>query len=346
MRAPAWLAILAALGLALPALAQHAPAQPVQPAPPAKVRQLDITNKPWTGDFDAMLERRMIRVYAPFSRTLYFSDRGRERGITAELVRDWERYLNRKYAKRFRKRPLTIYLIPATRDKLLPYLEQGLADVAAGNLTITADRLEEADFVPGNLGGRVVDEVVVTGPKSPQVESLDDLGGKTVHVRKSSSYYESLELLNERLGREGKPPVKLAVVPDSLEDEDLMEMLDAGLLELLVVDDWKAGLWARVLPKIKVRTDLVLRDNGRAGWAVRKGSAKLEAEIAEFFADWVAKNGIFEGRLGTYTKRAKELRDPTASRDYRRFQQLIAIFEKYGERYQFDPLMLAAQGYQ
>ena len=346
MRARTWLAFLAALGLALPALAQRAPATPAQPAPPAKVRQLDVSSRPWTGDFDAMLERRMIRVYAPFSRTLYFSDRGRERGITAELVRDWERYLNKKYAKRLKRRPITVYLAPATRDKLLPYLEQGLADVAAGNLTITADRLEEADFVPGNLGGRVVDEVVVTGPKSPEVASIDDLGGKTVHVRKSSSYYDSLEQLNERLGREGKPPVKLVLVPDSLEDEDLMEMLDAGLLELLVVDDWKAGLWARVLPKLKVRTDLVLRDNGRPGWAVRKGSTKLEAEIAEFFAEWVRKNGIFEGRLGSYTKRAKELRDPTASRDYRRFQQLIAIFEKYGEKYQFDPLMLAAQGYQ
>src|SRR5215470_5411835 len=92
-------------------------------APPAdaestKPRQLVITNKPWTGDFDKMLERRMIRVYAPFSRSLYFSDKGRERGIAVELVRDWERYLNLKYAKQLGNRPLTIYTAPATRDKL------------------------------------------------------------------------------------------------------------------------------------------------------------------------------------------------------------------------------------
>ena len=85
-------------------------------------RQLAIDNKPWTGDFDKMLERRMIRVYARFSRSLYFNDDGRERGIAVELVRDWERYLNIKYAKVLGKRPLTIYIMPATRDKLLPYL--------------------------------------------------------------------------------------------------------------------------------------------------------------------------------------------------------------------------------
>ena len=91
----------------------------------AKPRRLVIANKPWTGDFDKMLERRMIRVYAPFSRSLYFSDKGRERGLAVELVRDCERYLNVKYAKQLGKRPLTIYIVPATRDKLLPDLDGG-----------------------------------------------------------------------------------------------------------------------------------------------------------------------------------------------------------------------------
>src|SRR5215510_13412228 len=115
----------------------------------SKPRQLAIKNKPWTGDFDRMLERRMIRVYAPFSRSLYLSDKGKERGIAVELVRDWERYINVKYAKQLGKRPLTIYIAPATRDKLLPYLNEGLADVSIGNLTVTEERLKAVDFVPG-----------------------------------------------------------------------------------------------------------------------------------------------------------------------------------------------------
>jgi membrane-bound lytic murein transglycosylase MltF len=313
---------------------------------PAKPRQLTINNKAWTGDFDKMLERRVIRVYAPFSRSLYFNDKGRERGIAVELVRDWERYLNIKYAKQLGKRPLTIYIAPATRDKLLPYLGQGLADVAIGNLTVTDERLKEVDFVPGDEGRRTINEVVVTGSKSPQLKSLDDLSGKRVHVRKASSYYESLQELNDRFKRDGKPEVQLILVPDALEDEDLMEMLDAGLVELVVVDDWKAHMWSQVLPKLVVRSDLVLRAGAKTGWAIRKDSPELSAEIDDFFRNWAMKQGVADYRMRAYMSKVKELKNPTAGAEYKRFEATLALFKKYGNQYGFDPLMLAAQGYQ
>ena len=311
-----------------------------------KPRRLTINNKAWTGDFDKMLERRVIRVYAPFSRSLYFNDNGRERGIAVELVRDWERYLNIKYAKQLDKRPLTIYIAPATRDKLLPYLGEGFADVAIGNLTVTEERLKEADFVPGDEGRRTINEVVVTGPKSPELKTLDDLSGKTVHVRKASSYYESLQKLNERFKQDGKPEVQLILVPDALEDEDMLEMLDAGLIQLMVVDDWKAHMWAQVLPKVTVRSDLVLRADAKTGWAIRKDSPKLGAEIEDFFRNWAMKQGVADYRMHAYMSKVKELKDPTATAEYKRFEATLALFKKYGNEYGFDPLMLAAQGYQ
>jgi membrane-bound lytic murein transglycosylase MltF len=312
----------------------------------SKPRQLVIANSVWTGDFDKMLDRRMIRIYAPFSRSLYFTDKGRERGIAVELARDWERYLNIKYAKELGKRPLTVYVMPATRDKLLPGVEYGLADVAIGNLTVTEERLRQVDFVPGDEGRRTVSELIVTGPKSPELKNLDDLAGKRVHVRKSSSYFDSLQVLNERFKREGKPEIQLILVPDSLEDEDMMQMLDAGLIELMVVDDWKAHMWSVVLPKVKVRPDLVLRANAKTGWAIRKDSPKLLAEIDDFFRNWAMKQGVADYRMNTYMKRVKELKDPTAGAEYKRFREILALFEKYGSKYNFDPLMLAAQGYQ
>ena len=316
------------------------------PTPAAQPRKLAIANKPWTGDFDKLLDRRMIRVYSPFSRSLYFNDKGRERGLAVELVRDWERYINVKYAKQLGKRPLTIYIAPATRDKLLPDLSDGLCDVAIGNLTVTEERLKTVDFVPGDEGRKTISEVIATGPKSPDLKSLDDLSGKTVHVRKASSYYESLEKLNEKFRKDGKQPITLVTVPDSLEDEDLMEMLDAGLIQLLVVDDWKGRMWAQVLPKVKVHNDLVLRENAKTGWAIRKDSPKLKAEIDDFFKNWAIKQGVADYRMNAYMKKVKELKDPTASTEYKRFQQTLGLFEKYGKKYGFDPLMLAAQGYQ
>jgi membrane-bound lytic murein transglycosylase MltF len=341
MRASVTLALLVAFGFA-----GAGQSQTPSKAEGSKPRQLVIANAPWTGDFDQMLERRIIRVYAPFSRSLNYSDRGRERGIAVELVRDWERYINIKYGKALGKRPLTIYVVPATRDKLLPGVEYGLADVAIGNLTVTEERLRDVDFIPGDEGRRTVSELVVTGPKSPPLKSLDELAGKTIHVRKSSSYFDSLQALNARFKREDRPEVRLVVVPDSLEDEDMMQMLDAGLIHLMVVDDWKAHMWSQVLPNLKVRKDLVLRADAKTGWAIRKNSPKLAAEIDDFFRNWAIKQGVADYRMSAYMKRIKELKDPTASAEYTRFKEMVALFEKYGKQYNFDPLMLAAQGYQ
>jgi membrane-bound lytic murein transglycosylase MltF len=340
----AWAAALAATYL--PAAAAPAP-QPAAAtdAAAAKPRQLAIANKRWTGDFDRMLERRMIRIAAPYSRSLYFNDKGRERGLSAELARDFERWLNQKYAKQLGKRPLTVYLYPATRDRLLPELEQGLADISIGNLTVTEERLKMVDFVaPADVAS--MDEILVTGPTAPAVAGTSDLAGQTVHVRRASSYYDSLVALNARLRQAGSPEVQLAVVPDALEDEDMLEMMNAGLIAFMVVDDWKAKMWAQVLPKVRVRADIILRDDAKTGWAIRTESPRLAEEILDFHRNWAVKQGVIKYRLAQTMKRVKELKDPTGSAEWKRFKDTLVLFEKYGERYGFDPLMLAAQGYQ
>jgi membrane-bound lytic murein transglycosylase MltF len=331
--------------------ATWAQAQPAAVSAAAKAaedknpRQLAIANKPWTGDFDKMLQRRMIRVYAPYSRSLYFVDKGRERGLSAELVRDFEQWVNKKYAKVLGNRPLTIYIVPATRDRLLPDVSEGLADIAIGNLTVTEERLKLVDFVAPQEKPDVW-ELLVTGPASPAIATLDDLAGKRVHVRRASSYYESLAALNERFAKAGKAPVELVLVPDALEDEDMMEMLNAGLLEAMVVDQWKAKMWAQVLPKVKVREDIVLREPAKTGWAIRKDSPKLAAELTDFYVNWAKKQGVIPYRMQQYMKRIKQLKDPTGGEDWKRLQQTLELFEQYGKKYGFDPLMLAAQGYQ
>jgi membrane-bound lytic murein transglycosylase MltF len=317
-----------------------------QPATaPAQPRALPTETKAWKGDFDGMVKRRHIRVLVPYSRTLYYNDKGRERGISADLVRDFEQYINKKYAGELGKRPITLYMIPTTRDELLQDVADGLGDIAIGNISVTASRKEIVDFV-APADQKPMSEVVLTGPKSPAISTADDLAGRTVHVRKSSSYYESLAALNDRLKSGGKPPASLVLVPDALEDEDMMEMLNAGLLEAIVVDDWKARIWAQVLPKIKVNEGAVVRSGGLVGWAIRKDSPKLDAILNEFYVNFVKKHGLQQARVKQYSNRIRQLRDPTGSADWKRFTETLALFRKYGEKYGFDPLMLAAQGYQ
>jgi membrane-bound lytic murein transglycosylase MltF len=311
----------------------------------AKPRALPTDTKEWKGDFDGMVTRRHIRMVVPYSRTLYFNDHGRERGIVADNARDFENYINKKYRKQLGNRPITVYLIPATRDLLLHKVAAGLGDIAAGNITATEDRKTVVDFV-APTDQKPVSELVVTGAKLPPLASADDLSGKTVHVRKASSYYESLNALNSRLKKENKPAVNLVLVPDALEDEDMMEMLHVGLLEAIVVDDWKARIWAQLLPQVKVNEKAVLRSGGLIGWGIRKGSPKLEAELNDYYVNFMKKHGTINWRKQQYYKKIKQITDSTGSAETKRFRETLEFFEKYGGKYGFDPLMLAAQGYQ
>src|SRR5512143_4054102 len=336
--------LCAALGAMLFVVVPAAPAEQAAKALGAP-RALPTEVKRWTGDFDQMVARRAIRVLVPYSRTLYYNDKGRERGVTADTVRDFEQYINKKYAKELGKRPITVFMIPTTRDELLKDVADGLGDIAAGNLTATDERKRLVDFV-APADQKPVSEVVVTGPKSPAIATPDDLSGKTVHVRKASSYYESLVELNGRLGKGGKPAAKLVLVPDALEDEDLMEMLNAGLFEAIVVDDWKVRIWAQVLPSIKVNVGAIVRSGGVVGWAIRKNSPKLQEILSEFYANVIKKQNLLEARKKQYSSRVRQLKDPTGSADWKRFEATLVFFRRYGEKYGFDSLMLAAQGYQ
>ncbi len=335
------------------ALAQQAPTkQPSAAAPAARAastssdddeRALEIAIKPWKGDFQQMLERKHIRVLVPYSRTLYFNDKGTERGLAVETVRDFERYINRKYVKD--QRPVTVVILPTTRDKLLSQVAAGMGDIAAGNLTVTEARLKTVDFVaPDDF--RPVRELIVTGPRAPELRTIDDLSGRTVAVRPATSYYESIQALNRRFAAAKRPPIRIQPLPVALEDEDKMEMANAGLLDIVVVDDWKADLWAQVLPNIKVHKDLVVRDGGRTGWAIRKGSPALRDAIMDFYREHLVKQGVAAYRLAQYMKKIKQIQNPSGGEDAKRFERTIALFRKYGAQYDFDPLMMAAQGFQ
>ncbi|MFA6032991.1 MAG: transporter substrate-binding domain-containing protein [Myxococcota bacterium] len=341
-----WLAFLVFIAAVPPAFAQSSdkPALPAEDGA-RQPRGLILNSTEWKGDFDRMLEFRRIRVLVPQSRALYFADRGRERGFAGEAVRDFERYLNKKFKKELGKRPLTVFIVPTTRDALISGVAGGLGDIAAGDITQTGERQKQVDFVAPRKMAPMF-ELLLTGPKSPAVGTIDDLSGKTVHVRRSTSYFESLSSLSERFRQEGRAPVNIVTVPDALEDEDMMDMLGAGLFEFIVVDDQVAKTWAQLLPQIVIRQDIVLRSGGKTGWAIRKGSPLLEAEIQEFFRNVLEKYGVIRVRLAEYKKWIRQLDNPTEAEEWKRFEQTIALFEKYGEKYRFDPLMFAAQGYQ
>ena len=308
-------------------------------------RELDVRAKPWLGDFDAMVERRVVRFLVPYSRSLYFVDHGIERGVTAELARDFERWINAKYTRQLGKRPVTVFLIVTPRDVMLQRLNEGRGDIIAGNLTVTDERLKVLDFVAPK-DRTPIRELIVTGPSAPKLKSLDDLAGRNVYARAGTPTYDSLVALDTRLRDAGKSGLNILPVPEALGDEDALELVNAGALDFYVVDDWIARLWAQVLPRLVVRDDLVLRDGDFTGWAFRKNSPQLQAAIETFYVGEVKKKGGIDARVARFHKRFKQIANNKGRAEVKRFEQAIEFFRRYGDRYDFDPLMLAAQGFQ
>ena len=301
--------------VALPSLAQ------TDEAGAAEARSLSFNNKAWSGDLDGMIERRLVRIAVPYGRTLFYHDRGRERGLTADAARKFEEYLNKKYKKDLKKRPITVLLIPTTRDQLIPALLEGRADIAAGNITITEARQAQIDFsVPI---AKPFSEIIVTGPGAPALSTLDDLAGQEVFVRPATSYYESLTALNERFQAAGKPPMTLTLLPDPIEDEDKLDMINAGLLGISVVDEWLADVWSPLLPKVVAHKDLVLRSGGEVGWAFRKGSPKLQADVDDFVTNVVRKYGLVTSNLKSFSAKLRKADNAKAGKDWERFQQAV-----------------------
>lgn len=294
------------------------------------------------GDFDVLKKDRIIRALVPYSLTHYFIDNGVQKGVSYELLKAFEEKINKDYKTGNLK--IHVIIVPTSRDQMIPKLVNGYGDVALGNYTVTEERLREVDFSDPILSG--VSELVVTGPDSPGINSLEDLSGKEVWVRRTSSYYVSLEKLNESLKEKGIKPVVIKAADENLEDEDILEMLNAGLIELTVADSHIAGFWSKVFEDVKVHEDLALRTGGEIAWMIRKDSPLLKNEINEFMK--TSRKGTLFGNVlaRKYFGNTKWVRDSLSEKDRERFRSMAEIFKRYAGIYDFDWLMLAAQGYQ
>ena len=167
-----------------------------------------------------------------------------------------------------------------------------------------------------------------------------------MYVRRSSAYYESLTELNTRLAASGRKPVNIVPAEENLEDEDILEMVNAGLVDATVVDSYVANFWKEIFPKIQPQPAITLRSNAQIAWAIRKDSPELKKRLDAF----VAKNrmGTMMGNvvLKRYLQNTRWAKGATKSEDMKRFTALTEFFKKYATKYDFDWLLVAAQAYQ
>ena len=296
----------------------------------------------WTGDLNEMKKRRVIRVLTVYSVGRYYLDDGQPKGLVRESAARLEKFINR--GKKNKSVKTYVAIIPVARDQLLPALLAGRGDLVIASLSITPERQELVDFtIPVS---KPISEILVTGPSAPLIESIDDLAGQTLYVRHSSSYRESLDKLNQTFAQAGLAPIHVEPVTELLEDEDLIEMVNAGLLPWAIVDDYRTKLWEDVMPNLQVRRDIVFREGGHIAWAFRKNSPLLEKTLNEFLAK--NREGTLTGNVlkDRYITSFDWAANALSGEEYGLFKELEDTFRKYGEAYEVEYLLAAAQGFQ
>ena len=239
-----------------------------------------LKNESWHGDLAGLVQRRYIRVLVSYNKTNFFYDGPQPRGVTYESLREFEKFLNTKLHTG--DKPLFMVFIPVTHEEGFKRMSDGRGDIAASNIPIVPRLAEKVDF--SDPVREHVKQIIVTGPAAPRVTTLEDLSGKEVFVRKISRYWPNLEKLNEQFKASGKPPIVLKEADINLQDEDILDMVNAGVVGITVMDDLVAGFWSKVYDGLTVHADIEVANGDQIGWAVQKNTPEFKKIINEFVA--------------------------------------------------------------
>ena len=302
----------------------------------------DVSGIKWTGDLDGMVKRRIIRVLTTYSKVNYFVDQGRPRGLVYDAFRLFEDDLNARLKRRNVK--IHVVFVPVAHDDLIPALLDGRGDVVAAGTLVTEWRTAQVDATVPTRSN--ISSIIVTGPGVPPVASPLDLGGRDVYLRRSDVSTAGVAQFNAQLAKAGRPPVRLLPAPEVLADEDILEMVNAGLVPATMAEDYVAEFWHQVFPDMVLNTGAAVRTNGQTGMLVRKNSPQLLAELNRFLARYPAGSKLGNLLLNQYRRASITRAAPPPTPSATSSERTVELFRKYGDRYELDALLMTAQGYQ
>jgi membrane-bound lytic murein transglycosylase MltF len=294
------------------------------------------------GDLDGMLKRHEIRALVVPSRSGFFYDKGHPQGIYFEALDEFQRFVNRRFRTGSLK--INVTYLPVRPEQLENALLEGVGDVVAYGVEVTPEREKKVLFTTPIDSN--VKQVIVTGPKAPTIRGLEDLSGKEIYVNPLTVYYENLQHLSESLQKAGKPQILVRKADPNLTDEDLLEMVNAGLIPATATINIRAKFWSKVFPHLILHSSIVLKEDGQLAWATRPDSPQLRTLLDEFVKGRGQGTSFGNTLLRRYLQNTEWLKDATSNEEMKKFQAYVTYFKKYAAEYDFDYLMLVAQGYQ
>jgi membrane-bound lytic murein transglycosylase MltF len=293
-------------------------------------------------DLPEMIKEKKIRVLTTYTFSNYFVSEGQSYGYEYSHMEEFRKFLNKGKGRRDIK--VDFYYIPLPYDMLIPALQNGYGDIVAANLTITPERSKEVDFTDPYLWG--IKEVLITHKDVDGIDKLEDLAGREIYVREDSSYHFSLKKMNERFSAMKLQPAEIITLPGLVNTGEIIEMVNAGAIETTLADSHIASFADELFPDIKIHDKIVLNDDVRFGWMVRKNNPQLKASLNDFIK--TIKKGTLLGNIHfkRYFKENPWVRRALEREDLNKFSTYAPLFKKYGEKYGIDWMLIAALSFQ
>jgi len=281
-------------------------------------------------DLPGIRKQRVLRVLTRNNPATYFLWRGELMGFEYELARH--------FATQHKLRVEMV--VPPTREDLIPWLLEGKGDMIAASMTISDQRKSQGlEFSRPYM---TVSEIIVARADEPEdrLASLEDLAGRTLVVRRSSAYWQTLE----ELKRQGIA-LKMEAAPEDLETEELIAKVAEGEYDLTVADSHILDI--ELTWREDIRAALALGDPQQLGWAVRASNPQLLQAINQYLKK--EYRGLFYNiTLKKYFKNSRTIRKQAKLRTTHtgELSPYDTLVQRYAKQYGFDWRLVVSQMYQ
>ena len=309
----------------LPFTATARLAGPLQAGQPSQVR-----------DLAQIRSSQVLRVLVNQSRNSSGQVQGESVGVEYHRLRAFERYLN-GHARDGQE--ITLKIIPKAKDQLLGALLRGEGDLMAPG--------ELLDVKPTHAvtpSDPIIERVplMLVGVKGERrYTRLEQLSGRTVALTTGSAAGEALNVINQKLALRKLPPVNIEWVDPTLAVEDVLEMVQAGIYHLTLVEQPIAERWAKLMPKLRFDRKVLVSEPGAMRWYVRRDASMLRASVDRFLTTYTVpadQNVAFE----RVYRRLYRVHYPLARADRQKLEKLRPVLQKHAQQQGMDWLNLAA----
>ena len=300
-------------------------AGPLQAGQPSQVR-----------DLAQIRSSQVLRVLVNQSRNSSGEVQGQAIGVEYHRLRAFERYLN-GHARDGQQ--ITLKIIPKAKGQLLGALLRGEGDLMAPG--------ELLDVKPTHAvtpSDPIVDHVplLLVGVKGERrFTRFEQLSGRTVALTTGSAAGESINLINQKLALRKLPLITIEWVDPSLAVEDVLEMVQAGMFHLTIVEKPIAERWATLMPKLRFDRKVLVSEPKAMRWFVRRDASMLRASIDRFLTSYKAPSDQDVAFERVY-RRLYRVHYPLARADRQKLERLRPVLQKHARQQGMDWLNLAA----